>query len=216
MSDGGSGGPAGPTASDPTALSLGGVSLAALAVAVLGVLMAAGEYSTGTIRATLAAVPTRLPVLWAKAVVFAGAVFAAMLVAVSAAFLAGQAVLSARGHTHVTLADPGVLRAVLGAAAYLTGAGLIGLAVGAMLRNTAGAIATVVGALFVAPGLIQLLPHSWSDHVGPYLPSNAGGSFMSVTTSSGALSPWVGLALYAGYIAALLAGAAVLFKRRDA
>src|SRR5581483_10877031 len=105
---GGSGGPAGPTASDPTALSLGGVSLAALAVAVLGVLMAAGEYSTGTIRATLAAVPTRLPVLWAKAVVFAGAVFAAMLVAVSAAFLAGQAVLSARGHTHVTLADPGV------------------------------------------------------------------------------------------------------------
>jgi len=81
--------------------------------------------------------------------------------------------MSLGGVPLATLSDPGVLRAVAGAAVYLTGAGLIGLAVGALLRNTAAAITTVVGALFVVPGLFQLLPQSWDDNVAPYLPSNA-------------------------------------------
>lgn len=201
---------------DPTSISLSGVTLAALAIAALGVLMTTGEYASGMIRATLAAVPARLPVLWAKAIVFAAVGFVLMLGTSLVAFLAGQAILSSRGLDSVTLSDPGVFRAVVGAAVYLTGAGLIGLAVGALLRNTAGAITTVVGALFVLPGLIQLLPVSWSDTISPYLPSNAAASFMAVETASPALSAWPGLAVFAGYVAVLLAGAAVLLRRRDA
>lgn len=201
---------------DPAAISLNGVMLAALAIAALGVLMSTSEYASGMIRATLAAVPARLPVLWAKAIVFAAVSFVLMFATSLVAFLAGQAILSSRGFDSVTLSDPGVFRAVVGAAVYLTGAGLIGLAVGALLRNTAGAITTVVGALFVLPILIQLLPASWNDTISPYLPSNAAGSFMAVDAASPSLSAWPGLAVFAGYIAVLLAGAAVLLRRRDA
>jgi ABC-2 type transport system permease protein len=139
-----------------------------------------------------------------------------MLGAVLAAFLAGQAILSSRGLASATLSDPGVLRAVAGAAVYLTGAGLIGLAVGALLRNTAAAITTVVGALFLVPGLFQLLPSSWNDTIAPYLPSEAANAFMAVQAASPSLSTGGGLAVFAGYIAVLLAGAAALLKRRDA
>jgi ABC-2 type transport system permease protein len=201
---------------DPTSISLGGATLASLAIATLGVLTSAGEYATGTIRATLAAVPARLPVLWAKVAVFAAATFGIMLAAVLGAFLIGQAILSSRGLDSVGLGDSGVLAAVAGAAFYLTGAGLIGLAVGALLRNTAAAITTVVGVLFLLPGVFQLLPQSWNDNVGPYLPSNAATAFMSVTATDGSLSAGAGLAVFAGYLAVLLAAAAGLLKRRDA
>ncbi|MET9527288.1 ABC transporter permease subunit [Streptomyces coeruleorubidus] len=201
---------------DPTSISLGGVMLASLAVAVLGVLMSAGEYATGSIRATLAAVPSRLPVLWGKVIVFAVVSFVLMFVAALGAFLAGQSVLSSRDMATAALSDPGVFRALTGAAVYLTGAGLIGLAVGVLLRNTAGAITTVVGALFVLPGVIQLLPSSWNDAIGPYLPSNAANAFMSVQTSGDSLSSGSGLAVFAVYVVVLLAGAAILLKRRDA
>jgi ABC-2 type transport system permease protein len=201
---------------DPTAISLGGVTLAALAMATLGVLISAGEYATGTIRATLAAVPARLPVLGGKATVFATATFGFMFAAVIAAFQTGQAILSSRGLATAALSDPGVLGAVTGAAVYLTGAGLIGLAVGALLRNNAAAITTVVAGLFLIPGLFQLLPQSWNDTVAPYLPSNAANAFMSVQSTGDTLSAGVGLAVFAGYIAVLLGAAAVLLKRRDA
>jgi ABC-type transport system involved in multi-copper enzyme maturation permease subunit len=202
--------------SDPTSISLGGVMLASLAVAVPGVLMSAGEYASGSIRATLAAVPSRLPVLWGKVIVFAVVSFVLMFVAALGAFLAGQSVLSSRDMATAALSDPGVFRALVGAAVYLTAAGLIGLAVGVLLRNAAGAITTVVGALFVLPGVIQLLPSSWNDAIGPYLPSNAANAFMSVQTSGGSLSSGAGLAVFAVYLVVPLAGAAVLLKRRDA
>jgi ABC-2 type transport system permease protein len=200
---------------DPTSISLTGLSLAALAVAVLGVLTSAGEYSTGSIRSTLTAVPARLPVLWAKAIVVASVTFLAMTVAVFVAFGGGQALLAAAGHTSASLSDPGVLRAVIGAAGYLAGASLIGLAVGALLRNTAGAVATVIGALFVLPGLVQALPNSWNA-VTRYLPSNAASAFTSVHHATSRLSPLPGVAVYVAYIAVLLTAAALLLKRRDA
>jgi ABC-type transport system involved in multi-copper enzyme maturation permease subunit len=178
--------------------------------------MSAGEYASGSIRATLAAVPSRLPVLWGKVIVFAAVSFVLMFVAALGAFLAGQSVLSSRDMATAALSDPGVFRALVGAAVYLTGAGLIGLAVGVLLRNTAGAITTVVGALFVLPGVIQLLPSSWNDAIGPYLPSNAANAFMSVQASGGSLSSGAGLAVFAVYLVVPLAGAAVLLKRRDA
>lgn len=198
---------------DPVGASLGGVQLAQLVIGVIGVLLVAGEYSTGMIRTTLAAVPKRLPVLWGKTLVFGGVTLALMLVGTLAAFFGGQQIMGTHG---VDLFDPGVLRAVAGGAVYLTGVGLLGLALAAMLRATAAAIAALFGAMLVVPGLFPLLPSTWNDAVGPYLPSHAGESFMAVTPSAGMLGPWAGLAVFAGYIVAALAAAAVLLKRRDA
>jgi len=93
------------------------------------VLLITGEYSTGMIRSSLTAVPSRLPTLWGKFAVFAGTVFLNMLAAGFASFFIGQALLSGK-HLDVSLSDPGALRSVLGAALYLTVTGLTAIAVG--------------------------------------------------------------------------------------
>jgi len=212
---GGPGGPGGGSqATDPTSLSLAGTTFAQLILGTLGVLFIASEYSTGMIRSTLAAVPKRLPVLWAKVLVFVTVVFAVSLIASFAAFLGGQAIIGSGG---ASLSDTGVLRAVIGTAVYLTGAGVLGLAFGALLRSTAAAIATVFGLLFILPGISGLLlPDSWSDNVTPYLPSNAGSAFTAVAQSADHLSAWAGLAVFVGYIAVTVVAAAWRLKSRDA
>ena len=197
-----------------TDLSLAGSTFAQLVLGTLGVLLMAGEYSTGMIRSTLAAVPSRLPVLWSKAAVFTAVVFPLMLVASLVAFLGGQAIIGDGG---ASLSDPGVLRAVVGSSVYLTGAGLMGLFLGALLRSTPAAISTLFGALFLLEGIVQLLvPEAWRDTVGPYLPSTAGGAISAVTQQDGTLTPWAGLAVFAAYLAALAIGAAWRLKRQDA
>lgn len=208
---GGQGG--GGQAADAASLSLSGTMFAQLVLGTLGVLLTATEYSTGMIRSTLSAVPKRLPVLWAKIIVFTSVVFTVSLGASLIAFFAGQAVLGADG---VSLSDTGVLGAVIGTAGYLTGAGILGLALGALLRSTAGAVTSVLGLLFVLPGISMLLPASWSDNISPYLPSNAGSAFSSVTQAADQLSPATGLAVFTGYLAIAVTAAAWRLKTRDA
>ncbi|MGW5265111.1 ABC transporter permease subunit [Microbispora sp. NPDC004025] len=198
---------------DPAGASLRGVSLAQLAIGVLGVLLVTAEYSTGMIRATLSAVPRRLPVLWAKAGVFTVVAATLMIAASFAAFLGGQAVLGERG---TTLAADGVVRAVAGAGLYLTVVGLLGVGLGFILRNTAGAIAALFGLLLVLPTLGEVLPADWGRRVVPYLPSNAGQVIMSVRPAPGELAPWTGFAVFCGYAAVTIVVAAVLLRRRDA
>ncbi|MDT5026308.1 MAG: type transport system permease protein [Micromonosporaceae bacterium] len=198
---------------DPTGVSLRGVFLAQLAIGVLGVLLISGEHSTGMIRATLSAVPKRLPVLWAKVGVFSVVAAVLMTAASFLAFLGGQALLGSHG---TTLAAAGVVRAVVGAGLYLTVVGLLGIGLGFIIRNTAGAIATLFGLLLVLPILGEVLPSTWSQHVVPYLPSNAGQAIMSIHQAPGDLAPWTGFAVFCGYAAAAIIAAAILLKRRDA
>jgi ABC-2 type transport system permease protein len=193
--------------------TLAGYNLAQLAVGVLGVLLVTGEYATGMVRATLGAVPRRLPVLWAKATLYAAVTFALMLAAGTAAFLGGQQFLGAHG---TDLSATGAVRALVGVAGYLTLIGVFAVALGFLIRSTAGGIATLFGLLLVLPGLGLLLPASWQDHLLPYLPSNAGASFISTQATDGSLSPSVGLLVLLGWVAGALAGAAVILRRRDA
>ena len=138
-------------------MSLAGTTFAVIAFGVLGVLTMSGEYGTGMIRSSLTVVPRRLPVLWAKLSVFAAVVLAASLAASFTAFWLGQALLS--GHQlGVSITSPGALRSVVGAALYITVAGLIGVTLGALFRNTAAGIATFAGVFFVLPPLAGLLP----------------------------------------------------------
>jgi ABC-2 type transport system permease protein len=200
---------------DATATSLSGVFLAQLAVGVLGVLIMTGEYSSGMVRATFGAVPRRLPVLWAKAVVYAGVAFLLMLVAVFIAFFGGQAAFKGK-HLNVSISDPGVLRAVIGAALYLTVVGLFGLALGSLVRSTAGGIATLFGLLLVIPIVTLFLPENWRNDIDKYLPSQAGQSVLSVVQDHNSLSPWAGFGVFCAYVAVAMAGAAILLVRRDA
>ena len=196
--------------------SLTGTFFAQLAIGVLGVLLITGEYSTGMIRSSLTAVPRRLPMLWAKLAVFAGVVFLTMLVASVAAFLVGQLLLSGQ-HLDTSLSDPGALRSVLGAALYVTVAGVTALALGALLRNAAAAITTFVAVFFVIPPLTLLLPASLTDRFVQYLPANIGGVLTGGTPGvSHPLAPWTGFAVLCGYAAVLIGFAAWRLRRVDA
>jgi ABC-2 type transport system permease protein len=200
---------------DPTGISLAGVNLAQIAIGVLGVLLITNEYASGLIRSTFAAVPTRLPVLWAKAVALVLTTFKLCVPAAFAAFLIGQSVL-AKQHLGTTLGQPGVIRAVFGCALYLGGVGLLGLGLGALLRNTAGAISALLGALFGLQIVLGLLPSEWSDHVTRFLPSPAGIAMTAVSPDPLSLSPWAGLGVFLAYPAVVLAFAAYRMRRRDA
>ncbi len=200
---------------DPTTRTLSGIFLAQLAIGVLGVLLITGEYATGMIRATFAAVPARLPVLWAKAAVFAAVTLVLMVPTVLGAFLIGQSILTSK-HLQTSLSSSGVLRAVIGAALFLTVVGLLGIGLGALLRNTAGGISTLFGLLFVLPIIVRFLPSSWSDPINKYLPSNAGEAITHVHPDPSLLAPWTGLGLFFGYAVIVLIAAAVSLRRRDA
>ena len=199
----------------PLDVALIGSQVAQLAIGVLGVLVISGEYSTGMIRATLSAVPKRLPVLWAKAAVYATVCFLLMLPATLIAFFASQAILSGH-HIQIAFSHAHVARAVVGAALYLTVIAVFSLSLGAILRNTAGGIATFAAILFVIPPLMNVLPTSWNDAASPYLPSNAGRAILAITRDSSSLAPWTGFGLFCGYTAVALLLAAVLLRRRDA
>jgi ABC-type transport system involved in multi-copper enzyme maturation permease subunit len=199
----------------PLDVALSGVNVAQLAIGVLGVLLISGEYSTGMIRSTFVAVPKRLPVLWAKAIVYAAVTLALTVPAVLIGFFGGQAILRNHHILQLSFSHPGVARTVLGGAVYLTLVGVFALGLGAILRNTAGGIATFAAIMFVIPPLLNILPSDWNNAINPYLPSTAGNAIFSLTHGSDTLAPWPGFALFCGYTALSLAIAAVLLVRRD-
>ena len=194
--------------------SLSGVNIAQLAVGVLGVLLISGEYATGMIRASLTVVPKRLPVLWGKLAVFATVIGAVSIISTFAAFFVGQALLSGH-HIQVTISSPDALRLVIGAAAYMLLVGIIGIALGAITRNTAAGISTLVALFFVIPPIMDLLPASWSDHIGPYLPSNAGDAFWGHPDGTH-LAPITGFLVLCLWAIVAVAVAAIRLTRRYA
>lgn len=198
---------------NPVNASLAGVGLAELAVGVLGVLIISGEYGTGMIRASLSAVPRRLPVLWAKAIVFGLVTLVSMEIASFAAFFVGQATLGVHG---TTIGAPNALRAVAGAGLFLTAVALLGLAFGFMLRSTAAGIASLFGLLLVIPGIVFALPSSWQNAIRPYLPNEAGGALFTLPLPAHSLAPWTGFAVMLAWVAAGIVVSTVVLRRRDA
>jgi ABC-2 type transport system permease protein len=191
------------------------IFIAQIAIAVLGVLVISAEYTTGMIRSTLQAQPRRLTVLAAKVAVFAALMLVVGEALTFGAFFLGSRIIS--GHIPVGLGDPGVARAVAGTGLYVAVLGLFSLAFGALLRHTAGAVTAVLGLILIISNLTALLPDSWGAHVNAWMPTNAGHLIMQTAQQPGdLLTPWQGLAVFAGWTALLLLVAAVLFRRRDA
>jgi ABC-2 type transport system permease protein len=199
---------------EPLQVSVVGAAIGVMVIGVLGVLMMTSEFSTGLVSSTFAAVPRRLPVLWAKAAVYSVIALTVTVPAMLVAFFASQAILSS-SNLQTDLGHTGVARAVLGAALYLTVTGLLGLGLGGILRSTAAAVTTLTGLLFVLPLLVTILPAGLSHTISPYLPGNAGRAILSIAPQAHELSPWVGLGVFAAYAFAAMAGAAILLVKRD-
>ena len=204
-----------PAVNDVIGATFLSIDMFTLVIGVFGVLMMTGEYGTGLIRATITAVPRRLPVLGAKALVLVAGTLPVLLVACFGSFLLSVA-MSGAG---VRLGDPGVLRAVVCAAVAPAAFGVIGLGLGTALRHTAGAITTLVLVLLVLPALVPALPGSVPDEIGPYSPVAAGQAMYSLDGSGGPfemLSPGPAVLVVAGWAAVALAAGATVLRRRDA
>ena len=198
--------------------------LTAYALALFGVLAVSSEYGTGMIRVTLAATPRRITVLASKTANVAGLTLAAGAVAALGAVLAGRLILpgqgftAAHGYQALSLADGTVLRAAAGSALYLTLIALLGVGVATAVRDSAVAIGTVLGLLYLFPILTSVVtdPH-WQRHLQQVAPMTAG-LYIQATTGlhSLPLTPWQGLGVLAAWAAAALLAGALLLRLRDA
>jgi hypothetical protein len=194
---------------DPTNNVLAGIAFGQV---VFGVLTVTSEYSSGMIRATLAAIPRRPLVLAAKALTYGLAALAARQIAAFGSFLTGTAVLRA-AVPHPALSQPTVLRAVAMTGVYLALVGLMGLGLGAIIRNSAAAVATLTGGLFVLPLVI-----AGTHKAGPFLPELIAANSLSAVKpiQTFTLSPWIELGIVAAYAVALLVAGCWSLVHRDA
>jgi ABC-2 type transport system permease protein len=189
-----------------------GLFFGQLVIAVLGVLIISGEYSTGQIRSSFMAVPSRLPVLAAKALVFSVATFVVTFGSIVVSYLVTIPIMAGAG-VQAEPGDPALWLRFLGEAGFLVFLGLISLGIGAVLRSTAGGIAASLGLLLVVPTIFQLLPAEWARSIADWLPGTAGRDLFYV---GGIFEPWQALLVMLGWVAVMLTAAAVLLKRRDA
>ena len=200
---------------DSLSLSLAGFDLAQMIIAILGVALVAGEYQTGLIRSWFAAVPNRLRVLWAKVGVFGGVVFGGSLIAATVAFLASQGLADTAAA--MSLFDDGVLQAIFTTAFYTACIGVMGIGLGFLTRSTAAGASIVVGLLMIAPALTRLLPDSIGDPLHRVLPSSAADAMAGTGDATvELLSAGWGSAVLVGWVVAIVGGAAISLRRRDA
>ena len=199
---------------DTVVLVLYGTMLGQLCVTVLGILVTAGEYSTGMIRASLTAVPHRLPVLWAKTAVFAVAAFTVMFVTALLTFLVAQLFLHDTDQA-AGLTDPGILGAVAGNSAGITLLSLIALGLGALLRSVPGGIGAFIGGVMILPEVLGMIPYDAVESAIKYFPTQAAGALGSATPLPGAASTGPALLALCLWAAAAVGSAALLLRRRD-
>jgi ABC-2 type transport system permease protein len=202
---------------DPTSIIFGAaIYLGQLTICVLGALLITTEYSTGTIRASLLAVPKRLPMFLAKIAVFALLMVVLAEIVAFGSFSVGSVILHSK--VSVSLSDTGVLRATVGAGLYLTVFGLLAMAIGALVRHTAGAISIAIGIAFVLPILAGLLPDTtFFNHLNGYLPEQAGSEVYLVRpTQIPVLTAWEGFGVLCIWTVVLLILGAYFLDRRDA
>ena len=211
------------SALDSVQILTAGWFIAEITVVVLAVLTVSGEYSTGMIRSSMTAVPRRVPVILAKALVVAVASAVTTLLALALAWLAVQPWADSLGLT-LELDDPDVLRILLGTPLVLATIALLALAVGALLRHPAAALATVLGVLLVLENVLRLLPFTVVQKISVFMPASAGTRLLTAPDALAAanadpvtpdLSAWQGYGVLAIWVVALLTLALVLLRRRD-
>lgn len=200
---------------DPTNVSLAGILFGQLAIAVLGVLVISGEYSTGGIKSSLTAVPQRLRLLTGKAAVFTLVAVVSGLITSFVSFYVGMVFFDAQ-NAGVAITQPHVLRAVIGGGLLLTASGLLGYAFGTLLRHSAGAISVSVALLFVIPIVLSAIPSDTVKSVNKYFLNSAGAHVTEVVRAPDALGPWQGYVVFVLEVAFVLLIGAVAMHRRDA
>jgi ABC-type transport system involved in multi-copper enzyme maturation permease subunit len=194
-----------------------GLQIGILVLGSLAVLFISSEYATGMIRSTMNAVPKRTPAFLAKAILLGVISYVITTVAAVATFLIAMPVFQGLGFD-LDWSTDGVLYSVFTGGLYVAGVALIGLSLGALLRNSAGGITVLVGLFFVlsiAASFMTLIPGDFWKYVPQYIPSEAGGRFLSIGHTDGIIDPWHGGLIFLGYVLLFLVPAMIVLKKRD-
>lgn len=199
---------------DPANLSLTAYIVAQLIIGVLAILVVTSEYATGLMQTSLTATPRRNRLLAAKVVLAAGVALVVGQVLMFACFFFGQALLVGQDVPYATLGDPGVFGAVAGGGVYLAAIALLSIGLGTMMRATAGALATLVGIVFLVPALAGLLP-SWLHSITEFWPSMGPAAVFETVPNADYPHPWLNLLGLFVASGTVLACAFVVFRRRD-
>jgi ABC-2 type transport system permease protein len=199
---------------DATSITQAGFFFAQLALGVFAIMTMSAEYSTGTIRTTVAAVPQRGYVIAAKAVLVSSVSFVVSTIAAFVAFFLGQLILKGH-HLNVPLSHPGTLRAVIGSGLYIAALTLFALGMATLIRSTAGSITALAAIVFILPGVSQALPDSWQHDFARYLPANAGSSITNTITTSDSLGPWTGYFVLLIWVVVVLGAGTYVLRKRD-
>ena len=200
---------------DPVSASLGGTLFAQFAVGVIGTLFITSEYSSGSIRTTLAAVPQRSRMVIGKLLVLVASLLVVAEVVCVATFLLGQAIFSGVVPT-ASLATSAVLRSVLFGGLYLTLLSVLGFALGLILRQSAASISTFASLLLILPIIVFLLPQSWQSATSKFLPSTLGRAMMSTSAPADLFGAWAAAGILVIYVVVVLGVGVTLLVRRDA
>lgn len=202
---------------DPVRTSLAGTFFAQFAVGVIGALLITSEYSSGSIRTSLTAVPNRLKLIGAKLLVLFGTLLVVGEIASVASFEIGQNIFRGTVPT-ASLGTGSVARAVLLTGLALTLLGLLGFGIGLLLRQSSGSISVFVSVLLVLPIITVLLPQSWQNAVTRYEPSRLADAMRAsrpLVDVNGSFSPVAATLMLTLYVAVVLVVGIVLFERRD-
>lgn len=194
-----------------------GLQIGILVLGSLAVLFMASEYATGMIRSTMNAVPRRTPAFVAKAIILAVISYVITTIAGLATFLIAMPVFQGIGFD-LDWSTDGVLYSIFTGGLYVAGVALIGLSLGTLLRNSAGGITVLVGIFFVlsiAASFLTLIPGEFWKYVPQYIPSEAGGRFLSIGDTDGVIDPWQGGLIFLGYVLVFLVPALIVLKKRD-
>ncbi|WP_411374828.1 ABC transporter permease [Arthrobacter sp. MPF02] len=194
-----------------------GLQIGILVLGSLAVLFMSSEYATGMIRSTMNAVPQRTPAFAAKAIILVVISYLITTIAGAATFLIAMPVFRGIGFD-LDWSTNGVLYSIFTGGLYVAGVALIGLSLGTLLRNSAGGITVLVGIFFVlsiAASFLTLIPGEFWKKVPQYIPSEAGGRFLSIGHTDGVIDPWQGGLLFLGYVLLFLVPAVILLKKRD-
>ncbi|MET3141540.1 UNVERIFIED_ORG: ABC-type transport system involved in multi-copper enzyme maturation permease subunit [Arthrobacter sp. UYEF10] len=194
-----------------------GLQIGILVLGSLAVLFISSEYATGMIRSTMNAVPRRTPAFVAKAILLAVISYIITTIAAVATFLIAMPVFQGLG-LELDWSTDGVLYSIFTGGLYVAGVALIGLSLGALLRNSAGGITVLVGLFFVvsiAASFMTFIPGDFWKYVPQYLPSDAGGRFLSIGHTDGVIDPWQGGLIFLGYVLLFLVPAMIMLKKRD-
>jgi ABC-2 type transport system permease protein len=210
--------PAGDCGVDPARTSLTGVYLGQAVAAVAAVLAISGEYGTGMIHTTFTAMPRRLIVLGAKAMLVVGLVGAAGVVAVLGALLVGRPILAGHGHLVLSLGTGPVVRAAVGSVLYLVLVALLALGIGAAVRDSVVAIGLVLGLLYLLPIIGGFVTDpTWQRHLQQIGPMSAGLAVQAtIRIGSLPIGPWAGLGVLAAWAAGALLLGGFAVRLRDA